>query len=59
MLLLLDTLEMARNYTLNTVLPSGYTKANKSNREYIGFDYEGFTYYVLTRLGYLKNMQEK
>lgn len=52
---LLETLEVSRNYTLNSTLPSGYAKATKSNREYIGFDYEGFTYYVLTRLGYLKD----
>lgn len=51
----LETLEIARNYTLNSTLPSGYTKATKANREYIGFDYEGFTYYVLTRIGYLKD----
>lgn len=52
---LLTTLEIARNYTLNSTLPSGYSKATKANREYIGFDYEGFTYYVLTRIGYLKD----
>lgn len=52
---LLETLELARNYTLNSTLPSGYAKAVKSNREYIGFDYEGFTYYVLSRMGYLKD----
>ena len=53
-LVLLETLELARNYTLNSTLPSGFAKATKSNREYIGCDYEGFTYYVLTRMGYLK-----
>lgn len=51
----LATLELARNYTLNSTLPSGYSKATKANREYVGFDYEGFTYYVLTRIGYLKD----
>ena len=51
----LKTLEIARNYTLNSTLPAGYSKATKANREYIGFDYEGFTYYVLTRIGYLKD----
>lgn len=54
-LVLLEVLEMARRYTLNSTLAPGFIKATKGNREYIGFDYEGFTYYVLTRLGYLKN----
>lgn len=52
---MLETLEIARNYTLNSTLPFGYSKATKSNREYVGFDYEGFTYYVLSRMGYLKD----
>lgn len=52
---LLETLELARNYTLNSTLPSGFAKATKANREYVGFDYEGFTYYVLSRMGYLKD----
>lgn len=52
---LLETLNIARNYTLTSQLPSGYAKATKSNREYVGFDYEGFTYYILTRIGYLKD----
>ena len=54
-LILLGTLELARNYTLNASLPAGFARAIKANREYIGFDYEGFTYYVLTRIGYLKD----
>lgn len=53
-LILNEVLDMARGYTLNSVLKAGYAKAIKGNREYIGFDYNGFTYYVLTRMGYLK-----
>lgn len=53
---LLETLDVARNYTSNAALPSGFARAVKANREYIGFDYEGFTYYVLTRMGYLKDL---
>lgn len=52
---MLEALEIARNYTLNSTLPPGYSKATKSNREYVGFDYENFTYFVLTRVGYLKD----
>lgn len=52
----LNALEVARNYSLNTVLPVGYTKSSKANREYVGFEYNGFTYYILTRMGYLKNL---
>lgn len=52
---LIETLDIARHYTLNASLDGGYTKATKGNREYIGFDFEGFTYYVLTRTGYLKS----
>lgn len=53
---LLEALEVARSYTLNVSLPVHYTKAVKGNREYIGFEYEGYTYYVLTRMGYLKDL---
>lgn len=52
---LIEVLDIARHYTLNSVLTGGYVKATKGNREYIGFDFNGFTYYVLTRTGYLKS----
>ena len=46
----------ARLFDINKGIPEGYTLATKGAREYIGFDYEGFTYYVLTRSGYLKEI---
>lgn len=53
---LLDVLHYARTYTSGSVLPTAYTRAVKGNRTYIGFDYNGFTYYVLTRAGQLKQL---
>ena len=50
-----ETLHKAREYNQTKGVPLGYSLSIKGNREYLGFDYEGFTYYVQTRLGYLKN----
>lgn len=54
-IMLTEALHKAREYNQNKGVPSGYSMSIKGNREYLGFDYEGFTYYVQTRLGYLKN----
>ena len=51
-----DALHKAREYSLTKPMPTGYTKSVKANREYIGFDFEGFTFYIMTRLGYMKAM---
>lgn len=53
---LLETLEICRNYNSTTELPLEYTRAIKASREYVGFTFDGFTYYVLTRMGYNKNL---
>lgn len=55
-LLMLECFETARNYTLNTILPDGFTKAVKAKREYIGFEYEGFRFFMISRFGYLKEL---
>lgn len=47
-------MNLARIYDPNRGLPEGFTLANKGAREYLGFDYEGYTYYILTRVGYLR-----
>ena len=54
-ILLTEALHKAREYNQNKGVPNGYSMSIKGNREYLGFDFEGFTYYVQTRLGYLKN----
>lgn len=54
-ILLNETLHRAREYNESKGVPTGYSLSTKNNREYLGFDYEGMTYYVQTRLGYLKN----
>lgn len=46
----------ARLYTPNERFPDGFTLGIKSAREHIGFDYGGFTFYVMTRLGYLRDI---
>lgn len=51
---LLDVLELCRDFKTGTVLPTDYSRAIKANREYIGFGFEGYDYYVLTRIGYNK-----
>ena len=55
-LTLLETLELCRDYKTGTVLPANYSRAIKANREYIGFEFEGYNYYVITRLGYNKDL---
>lgn len=51
-----EVMNLARIYDPNKGLPSGLTLANKGAREYLGFDFDGFTYFVLTRLGYLREI---
>lgn len=46
----------ARGYSPNEIFPSGFTLAVKGAREYIGFDFGEFTFYVMTRLGYLRDI---
>lgn len=55
MIKLHEAMHKAREYTQSKPLPQGYSMSIKSNREYIGFDYEGFTFYIQTRTGYLKS----
>lgn len=50
-----EALHKAREYTQAKPVPVGYSMSIKANREYLGFDYEGFTYYIQTRTGYMKN----
>lgn len=52
---MVDALHKAREYTQAKPVPVGYSMSIKSNREYLGFDYEGFTFYIQTRTGYMKN----
>lgn len=52
----LEVMELARTFTPGTEVPAEFTRAVKASREYIGFDFEGFTYFVLTRFGYLKEL---
>lgn len=52
-----EVMNLARTYDPNKGLPQGVvTLATKSSREYLGFDFDGFTYYVLTRMGYLREI---
>lgn len=51
-----EVMNKARVYDPNRGLPEGLTLSNKGAREYLGFDYEGFTYYVMTRMGYLREI---
>lgn len=53
---LLEVLEMARDYNSTVELPLEYVRVVKASREYIGFTFDGYTYYVLTRMGYNKNL---
>lgn len=53
---LLEVLEIARDWNAAIVLPADFSRTIKANREYIGFEYEGFNYYVLTRIGYNKEI---
>lgn len=50
-----EALHKAREYTREKPLPVGYALSIKANREYLGFDYDGYTFYIQTRLGYMKN----
>ena len=47
-----EAMNKARLFTPNDPIPVGYTRAVKGNREYLGFDYDGFTYHILTRFGF-------
>lgn len=51
-----DCFNKARQYSPNERFPDGFTLAVKGAREYIGFDFGGFTFYVMTRLGYLRDI---
>lgn len=51
---LLEVMELARDWSPGTELSTDFTLATKASRDYIGFDFDGFTYFVLTRFGYLK-----
>ena len=51
-----DCFNKARNYSPNERFPEGFTLAVKGAREHIGFDFGGFTFYVMTRLGYLRDI---
>lgn len=51
-----DCFNKARLYTPNERFPAEYTLAVKNSREHIGFDFDGFTFYVMTRLGYLRGI---
>ena len=49
-----EALHVAREYSRTKPIPTGYALSTKSNREYIGFDYDGFTFYILTLAGFMK-----
>lgn len=49
-----EALHVAREYSRTKPIPTGYALSTKSNREYIGFDYDGFTFYILTMTGFMK-----
>lgn len=51
-----DCFNKARQYSPNERFPDGFTLAVKGAREHIGFDFGGFTFYVMTRLGYLRDI---
>lgn len=51
-----ECLNKARLYTPNEKFPEGFTRGVKGTRIYIGFDILGFTFFVLTRQGYLKDI---
>lgn len=50
-----DCFNKARLYSPNEKFPEGFTRATKGSRTYIGFDSVGYTFYVMTREGYLKD----
>ena len=49
-----EAFHVAREYSRTKPIPTGYALSTKSNREYIGFDYDGFTFYILTLAGFMK-----
>lgn len=51
-----DCMNKARVYDPNVGTPEGYTLSLRGAREYLGFDYEGYTYYILTRHGHLREV---
>lgn len=53
-----DALHKARAWGPSKPLPIGYSLSTKQNREYIGFDFEGYKYFIMTRHGYLKDSGE-
>lgn len=50
-----EALHKCFEYSKSKSIPLGYSLATKSNREYLGFDFNGFKFFVMTRVGYLKN----
>lgn len=50
-----EALHKCFEYSKSKATPLGYSLATKSNREYLGFDFNGFKFFVMTRVGYLKN----
>lgn len=49
-----DALNKAFDYSVSKAVPLGYSLSTKSNKEYLGFDYNGFKYFVMTKLGFMK-----
>lgn len=49
-----EAFHVAREYNRTKPIPTDYALSTKSNREYIGFDYDGFTFYILTLAGFMK-----
>lgn len=45
---------VARTFTESHVAPTGYVKSIRGNRLYLGFVFEGMTYFVLTKQGFNK-----
>ena len=50
-----EALHKCFEYSKSKPIPLGYSLATKSNREYLGFDFNGFKFFIMTRVGYLKN----
>lgn len=53
-----QAMHKARAWGPSKPLPVGYSLSIKQNREFIGFDYEGYKYFIMTRHGYLKDSIE-
>lgn len=51
-----EALNKARLYNANDIFPAGFTRAIKGSRTYIGFDVLGYSFFILTKEGYLKDV---